>query len=419
MHKKYFKAFTLVELIIVITILAILATIAFMSFSNYTKSARDANRVATLTNIEKWLQTFQISSGKYPIPDETINVTDSWTIIGYQWIIWKNVSDVIKISNIPTDPQDWKNYVYSRNERWNKYQIMGFLEMKNNQTAFISQIYADVSRNFPITQGNELWIILEENNSLIRWDIDLRNYSWAELTAYISDNKIITWTWETLKTLISNFKPGKTWRELDINCEVDDIVIWNQIWAGCNSTLWDGISWRGATCYSYSESTTSCLWLNYMKSSSKEKVWPVAINNDGTQNNIWGSLYTFDQSFSACPNWRKVPSDVDFMQLEQSFWCLSWQLNRNNSWWCNWLGWSNNSSMNKNTNIVIWLWIPLSWRVSLNWDFYSRWRRAHFWSSTEWTSNNAYYRTFYWSQSWIHRNVTSKNYWFSVRCIKE
>jgi len=47
------KAFTLVELIIVITILAILATIAFVSFSNYTASARDANRVATLTNIEK------------------------------------------------------------------------------------------------------------------------------------------------------------------------------------------------------------------------------------------------------------------------------------------------------------------------------------------------------------------------------
>jgi len=47
------KAFTLVELIIVITILAILATIAFVSFSNYTKSARDANRVSTLTNLQK------------------------------------------------------------------------------------------------------------------------------------------------------------------------------------------------------------------------------------------------------------------------------------------------------------------------------------------------------------------------------
>jgi prepilin-type N-terminal cleavage/methylation domain-containing protein len=56
------KAFTLVELIIVITILAILATISFMSFQSYTINAKRSATESTLTNVEKALQSFQVTT---------------------------------------------------------------------------------------------------------------------------------------------------------------------------------------------------------------------------------------------------------------------------------------------------------------------------------------------------------------------
>jgi prepilin-type N-terminal cleavage/methylation domain-containing protein len=59
---KSTKAFTLVELIIVITILTILSTISFMSFQSYTLNAKRSAAESTLTNVEKGLQTFQVTT---------------------------------------------------------------------------------------------------------------------------------------------------------------------------------------------------------------------------------------------------------------------------------------------------------------------------------------------------------------------
>lgn len=69
-HSKYRFGFTLVELIIVITILAILATIAFVSFQTYTSDSRDTHRIASIGQIQKGLDSFFISTGKFPLPDD-------------------------------------------------------------------------------------------------------------------------------------------------------------------------------------------------------------------------------------------------------------------------------------------------------------------------------------------------------------
>ncbi len=68
--------FTLVELIVVITILAILWTIWFISFSWYSSSARDSVRISDLTNIQKWLDLYQVKVWSYPTPDNA--TTFSW-----------------------------------------------------------------------------------------------------------------------------------------------------------------------------------------------------------------------------------------------------------------------------------------------------------------------------------------------------
>ncbi len=133
---RHLIGFTLVELIIVITILAILATIAFVSFQNYTKDSRDANRIMTVKNIETWLDLFSIKSSTYPSPDVPATYTGGIT----QWIIWENVSNIIQMNNIPLDPKDGTNYVYSTYQNGRSYQI--WIESENQKTSFLPQTYA-------------------------------------------------------------------------------------------------------------------------------------------------------------------------------------------------------------------------------------------------------------------------------------
>lgn len=123
--KKHFKAFTLVELIIVITIFAILATIAFISFQNYTRDTRDGNRVATLKNIETWLELYTIKTGSYPTPDREITqlLWNWWVIISQKWTLWENISQLIKLNKTLIDPLTNKEYTYSTTWDQKSYQI--------------------------------------------------------------------------------------------------------------------------------------------------------------------------------------------------------------------------------------------------------------------------------------------------------
>jgi prepilin-type N-terminal cleavage/methylation domain-containing protein len=77
------QAFTLVELIVVIAILAILGTIGFVSIQGYSSRSRDSVRVTALNNTITALEIAQTRSGRYPIPDNSFQVTYSgatvWT----------------------------------------------------------------------------------------------------------------------------------------------------------------------------------------------------------------------------------------------------------------------------------------------------------------------------------------------------
>ena len=114
--RKKNTAFTLIELIVVIVILAILATIAFLSFSSQSASARDSTRLADMSNIAKWLSVNYALAGKYPLPDSSINISASWTVIGKQWYAGSSVLNIIKLSNWWKDPLDASTYyTYSTN----------------------------------------------------------------------------------------------------------------------------------------------------------------------------------------------------------------------------------------------------------------------------------------------------------------
>ena len=220
------------------------------------------------------------------------------------------------------------------------------------------------------------------------------------------------------------------WRKLDVNCDIDDIVIWKQIWAWCNSTLWnwlefwqldsdiwkDKYSWiiKGCAYYNWWKKIWCSKWNESMNSNSKANLWFDWINKnwDYEFENIWWKLYTFDNISSACSNGRKVPSDKDWLKLESY---LNWWKNCKNTK-CEWLWWKwHKKAWEK--NVANLLKIPLSWfRFSDSKTYMNRWNTGYLWA-VEW--KKIFDRLFYVNTSSIFRYEAKKTYAMSIRCIKK
>lgn len=175
------------ELIIVITILAILATIAFMSFQWYMKWARDSNRVTTITQIHKWIGTFQTTTWNVPNIDNQIGTgTLSWNPVTYVGYIWDTVSKLIKLSKTPIDPATNTNYIYGVDITKTKYQVATIVEdLQTNKWHHISQTYAD------------WWL-----KARVLWNYQwMLTYSWK---IYNIPSLIITFSWSTSQDLLAS-----------------------------------------------------------------------------------------------------------------------------------------------------------------------------------------------------------------------
>ncbi len=232
MKKIQKKAFTLVELIVVITILAILWTIAFISFQWYVSSARDGVRISDMKSIEKWLELFQIKSWIYPVPDNSVTITASWTIILYQWFAWENVSRIINTNEIILDPVDNIPYIYVTNEQKTKYQLLWYME-KNNLSLYdnplIEATYAamDYSKRYVKVLWVPLGILLNsESLDPVSNNVDIvltnTGYVW-----YLTDSEIIIWTWKVLASINPNF-----------NCKRILEVQWYKDWDYTANPYW-------------------------------------------------------------------------------------------------------------------------------------------------------------------------------------
>lgn len=319
--RVWHKAFTLVELIIVITILAILATIAFISFQNYTKDARDGNRVATIKNIESWLELYSIKTWNYPTPDGPITILSWWTIpqeLSIKWYIWETVSQAIKVSKLPTDPYDnTQKYIYATTPNKKLYQIATIKEWDIvSQTPFITQTYAfDFSKykarvqwNFKagtVVNGIPLF-------SLIFWwtgDATLTG-----TTLFITNSTTFSWATISnlpeLKELVKkiNEKRTKAWSWTINETELLPILTWEtESWAllqEIKEVTWNTQTSNGSTPLSQApvETANNCL---------QETIddYIVDATNDNSEFNaekqkiIDNWTQTYKQKFT-CTNWR-------------------------------------------------------------------------------------------------------------------
>jgi hypothetical protein len=223
------------------------------------------------------------------------------------------------------------------------------------------------------------------------------------------------------------------WRDIDTNCNQDDIIIWSQTWAWCNSTLWnwtDSYTWASSTCLDYNFNYVydeSCFW-NYTLiekdyfdlhiTSAWNDNWDIWVNN------IWWKFYTWDQAMWnawpwACQNWYHVPTWNDMYDLISSLWCTTSNTNIDTVNECIWLWWKYHSTTNSSTSIIERLQIPYSWYSWTDLENFERWHRLYLWTADEvdWTQAN-------YIRSWLEQETLSyrtddKILRYSVRCIKD
>ncbi len=376
---KRTKGFTLVELIIVITILAILATIGFISFQGYVSDARDANRTATIKNIEKWLTLYKLKTNNYPAPDESTPFTGwlEWKTKINQWIVWENVARVINMNTIPLDPKDkTKKYVYSTFWDNHKYYQVA-INAENNQTSFIPETYAFTPKsaivkwNYKMDPSLPSLIVVPSSVTasgifdpkvcfvMDGWKNSLDNCveKKEKMSLKEFDNSLVwywdmeSWTWNILYDLSGN---GNDWKIYSARNTVSSSItpstfnfIWWYLWKAIEFTL--SPDWQSGKVIN--------LWTGATLSLQNNATFNVIIKTDWVW--WWPTIIWKWTSFS----WELINYSVGLWDLTHptAWWWIVWTLNSFSNW--------NYTKINDNNYRLI--------TFVFNWDnsyFYINWK---------------------------------------------
>lgn len=109
---------------VIVLIIAILATLWFISFQKYTLSARDAQRVVNVWNIQKSLEEIRLKQWSFPSPEWSI-LTGSilWENVTFVGNFWKNFIQKLNLQKTWTDPSTQNSYTYAVSHNKKYYQI--------------------------------------------------------------------------------------------------------------------------------------------------------------------------------------------------------------------------------------------------------------------------------------------------------
>ena len=316
--KKYW--FTLVELIIVITILSILGTIWFISFSWYSLWTRDANRISQLATMQVWLEVYGAKS-TLPIPENSVEVRASGTLIWYEWYIWNDILKLIEYSQWWRDPKDEKYFTYYLNDKMSKFQLMAYLESEWNKQItknekwkqikksllFVSKVYAlDYIKRYPAMMWSKIWLITEsitnipihEVSSIISsWYLDIIKTNDSYKANY-TDFSFISWTG-------SNMELVKEIHDNPIKSCLSIFKSWNwsDNWEYTINPTW--IEWWEYNVYCDMESDWG--WWTLVLSAWNNKVIPVWTTTELSKENLLKSVAP----------WKLSDSDINLIYYNQ------------------------------------------------------------------------------------------------------
>lgn len=206
-HKYTIKAFTMVELIVTITIIAILSTIWFNSYVWYLWEARDSERKANIWEIKTALKLYKQKRWAYPIPWDTFNITNSWTIVAIQWKLNDKVT-LNTMDKIPSDPYTDNYYSYSVTKNKQEAQIALTLENWEFPIALMDWDYKTVSKNVLPSIILATWSTssVEVHTWVLDWSTNRNLFIfnwWKNLPYKVTKPYDIFYAWENLDSVLS------------------------------------------------------------------------------------------------------------------------------------------------------------------------------------------------------------------------
>lgn len=145
MYKTNNKAFTLVELIVVATILVILATMWFAAFWDSIPDARDAERKASVAQIQSALESYHSQRQVLPVPGNKFDITLTGSVVAQQWKFDNTVRINNALRNLPLDPYTDTPYSYSMTNNKQEFQVAATLENGDIPIAYLQWDYVSVS----------------------------------------------------------------------------------------------------------------------------------------------------------------------------------------------------------------------------------------------------------------------------------
>ena len=312
----------------------------------------------------------------------SLNLVKSWAdILVYSW----------DGSELNADTEEWKT---ARQAMVEKLQL-AYSDTKISTRDGIRQL---VNVDLTNTEAVEnVWI------SFINTRVNSGMITWKRLSVSSdSTSTTETSTWWSTST---------DWRAQDPNCDLPDVQIWDQTWAGCNSTLGTGIEFVNSheiSCYDYvwssNQSCSDTQNLSTAKESDYNSLWV---------NNIWWKLYTWDNAQNACGTGYHLPSIEEWTQAMIDLGCTDTVSSTTEWWQCAWLWWKNNWTLKDKLKL------PLTGDCHVNGvSFFRRGYYTYLWASSV---SGSHGRWVYLARNLdtLGRFSRNKSYGFSVRCIKD
>ncbi len=437
------KAFTLVELIVVITILAILWTIWFVSYTWFMSTARDSNRLTQLEWIHNWLETYK-TRWKLPLPDDSVTIYASWTIIWYQWNAWETVLNKIWYQKWWKDPLDDKYYTYYTDKKQQNIELLGFLEndpgaskettfrhsefisgsiiqwyttkqyIKDSETSsewriflFLPKTYAtDYTERIIATFWKKLWILLDTNNNPIQENTNLKT-TWLDIvtttwsySAVFTDKDKISWTWFVLQVIQWTSIAGSIWNSCKDYLDKSKSLLWKD-WIyqiKQSSSTWSfsvyydmTTDWDGWILVSTTLAANNLHYTDLQVWSTPILLTDFNINTKKlSDDNINLLRWNFDTSIIRVDSpWKYT---TYFKDSKRFWWKYCW------TQWLESLYFSYTDAMNK-INIFSttqsWVWHHCWWNIRLEWIYAARF----IYSSPSWNWSPQWYLTS-WYEHW-------------------
>lgn len=233
---KHKKAVTLAELVIVTIILMILWTVWFSSYTSYLANVRDSNRLVEIWNIESALEFYMIKSSTYPDPENSIDITYSWSLVWKQWLFWDSISNIIWYSKGVRDPLTDVQYTYSLKNTKKEFSIAWVLEdnpwlFANNN--FVWDARAEITDKInwlALVKWNYNWVMTHVNDNwndllLIVPSIVATDLSTSTDLEYLMNNNKLVYDW--YKNLPYSYTGTSYNLDNNIDFSPEDIVVFS------------------------------------------------------------------------------------------------------------------------------------------------------------------------------------------------